>query len=88
MVVFKCHRSEEAVGLANFKKKSMGKVGPVPMGQRFQTKFLIKWLRISLKYSSGTQGVMVFDSTEGEKAVELSILEGDPVPMGLDLVIF
>ena len=38
-------------------------MGPVPMGQRFQTKFLIEWLRISLKYSSGTQGVMVFDST-------------------------
>ena len=66
VVVFKCHRSKEAAGLANFKKKSkksMGKVGPVLMGQRFQTKFLMEWLRISLKYSSGTQGVMVFDST-------------------------
>ena len=29
--------------------------GAVPMGQR--------WLRISLKYSSGRQGLMVFDST-------------------------
>ena len=63
VVVFKCHRGEEAPGLANFKKKSMGKVGPVPMGERFQTKFLMEWLRISLKYSSGTLGVMVFDST-------------------------
>ena len=32
MVVLKCHPSEETVGLANFKKKSKGDVGPGPMG--------------------------------------------------------
>ena len=54
------------------------------MGQIFQSDFLMKWLRISLKYSSCTQGVMVFDSTGGEKAVQLGILKknsgGDPGP--------
>ena len=32
MVVLRCHPSEETVGLANFKKKSEGDVGPGPMG--------------------------------------------------------
>ena len=32
MVVPICLPSEQAVGLANFKKKSEGKVGPGPMG--------------------------------------------------------
>ena len=44
-------------------------MGPVPMGQRFQTDLLMEWRRISLKYSSCTQGVMVFVSIWGEKAV-------------------
>ena len=61
-VVLICLPSEEAVGIAILKKKSEGKVGPVPMGQRFLTKFLIEWHRISLIYSSCTQGVMVFVS--------------------------
>ena len=61
-VVLICLPNEEAVGIAILKKKSEGKVGPVPMGQRFQTKFLMEWHRISLKYSSCTQGVMVFVS--------------------------
>ena len=61
-VVLICLPSEEAVGIAILKKKSEGKVGPVPTGQRFQTKFLMEWCRISLKYSSCTQGVMVFVS--------------------------
>ena len=59
-MVLICVLSEEAVGIAILKKKSEGKVGPVPMGQRFQTDFLMEWRRISLKYSSCTQGVMVF----------------------------
>ena len=37
-------------------------MGPVPMGPRFQTDFLMEWHRISLKYSSCAQGVMVFVS--------------------------
>ena len=32
MVVLRCLPSEEAIGLANFKKKSEGDVGPGPMG--------------------------------------------------------
>ena len=32
------------------------------MGEIFQTYFLMEWRRISLKYSSCTQGVMVFVS--------------------------
>ena len=39
------------------------------MGKGFQTHFLMQWARISTKYSSCAQGVMVFDSTWGEKAV-------------------
>ena len=42
------------------------------MGQRFQTDFLMEWCQISTKYSSCAQGVMVFDSTWGEKAVGLT----------------
>ena len=44
VVVFECHRSKEAAGLAIFKKKSMGKVGPVPMGQRFQIIIVESWM--------------------------------------------
>ena len=59
-----------------------------PMGQRFQTKFLMEWRQISLKYLSCAQGMMVFVSIWGEKAVGLANLkkksEG-PGPMGLDL---
>ena len=62
MVVLRCHPSKGAVGLAILKKKSEGKVGPVPMGQIFQTKFLMEWGQISLKYSSCAQGVMIFVS--------------------------
>ena len=62
VVVLRCLPSEEAVGLAILKKKSEGKVGPVRMGQRFQTDFLMEWCRISLKYLSCAQGVMVFVS--------------------------
>ena len=43
VVVLRCLPSEEAVGIAILKKKSEGKVGPVPMGQRFQTDFLMEW---------------------------------------------
>ena len=32
MMVLRCHPSKEAVGLANFKKKLEGKVGPGPIG--------------------------------------------------------
>ena len=91
MVVLRCLPSEEAVGLANLKKKSEGKVGPVPMGQRFQSDFLMEWSRISLKYSSCAQDVMVFASIWGEEAVGLANFkkksEGDvgPGPMGIDL---
>ena len=68
-MILRCIPSEEAVGIGILKKKSEGKVGPVPMGQRFQTDFLMEWRRISLKYSSCTQGVMVYVSIWGEKAV-------------------
>ena len=63
MVVFRCPMSEEAVGLAILKKKLEGKVGPGPKGPGFQTDFLMEWGRISTKYSSCAQGMMVFDST-------------------------
>ena len=62
VVVLRCLPSEEVVGLAILKKKSEGKVGPMPMGQRFQTDFLMEWHRISLKYSSCVQGMMVYVS--------------------------
>ena len=61
------------------------------MGQIFQTQFLVEWRRISLKYSSCAQGVMVFVSIWGEKAVALANFkkksEGDvgPGPMGRKL---
>ena len=51
-VVLRCLPSEEAVGIAVLKKKSEGKVG-------FKLDFLMEWGRISLKYSTCTQGVMV-----------------------------
>ena len=54
-VVLICLPSEEAVGIAILKKKSEGKVG-------FKLDFLMEWRQISLKYSSCTQGVMVFVS--------------------------
>ena len=62
VVVFRCLPSKKAVGLAYFKKKSEGKVGPGPKGPGFQHNFLMEWGHISLKYSSCVQGVMVFDS--------------------------
>ena len=61
-MVLRCIPSEEAVRIGILKKKSEGKVGPVPMGQIFQTDFMMEWGRISLKYSSCTQGVMVLVS--------------------------
>ena len=36
-------------------------MGHGPMGSGFQTKFVIKWSRISTRYLSCVQGVMVFD---------------------------
>ena len=63
MVVFRCPRSEQAVGLGILKKKSEGKVGPGLKGPGFQSNFLMEWGRISTKYSSCAEGVMVFDST-------------------------
>ena len=41
-MVLRCIPSEEAVGIGILKKKWEGKVGPVPMGQRFQTDFLME----------------------------------------------
>ena len=95
MVVLRCLPSGEAVGLGNLKKKLEGKVGPGPKGPGFQSIFLMEWGYISLKYLSCAQGVVVFVSIWGEKAVGLAISkkksEGDvmdPWPMGLDLIIF
>ena len=64
-----------------------------PWAARFQTEFLMEWWRISLKYSSCAQGVMVFVSIWGEKAVGLAnfekksgVIDVGPGPMGLDLL--
>ena len=50
------------------------------MGQRFQTDIMMEWLLIFTKYSSCAQGVMVFDSTWGEKAVGLANLKKNSDP--------
>ena len=79
--------SDKAQYLVVFKKKSEGDVGHGPMGPDFQTDFLMEWGRISLKYLSCAQGVMVFDSSWGKKAVESANFKKKsgvmgPVPMG------
>ena len=74
-VWFKGTVTKKAQYLVVFEYKSEGDVGHVTMGPDFQTDFLMEWGCISTKYLSYAQGVMVFDSSWGEKAGESAIFK-------------
>ena len=46
VVVFRCPRSKETVGLANFKLKSDPYLGHGPMGRKLQINIMQQWLHV------------------------------------------